>query len=233
MPLVCKIFKLTQPLELYLIASKLKDFRQVYLEKIEEEEVELGYRIRDLRHEDNILSGVFEDSFIIELPYRGVFRKVPVSRDSPFYFVYYMKQLYLVIGAKKLKANRLANVFSEILYAERGKIIEARITHDVLKALHEAKPDATKVIYFDDLRVPSLSKLALYGPGVSNAYLYSEYLKLGKIWYAVFETEEGWVIGVTRNCVVTCFTKTEEENFYSFVIDKIIPLAYESEKEVE
>ncbi|RLE82500.1 MAG: hypothetical protein DRJ51_01115 [Thermoprotei archaeon] len=233
MPLVCKIFQLAEKMEMDLIALKLKDVKQVYLERINKEEVELGFRIRDLAFEKNVIKGIFEDSFLIEIPYRGELRKVPMSRDIPFFFVDYGERVYLVIGDRKLRANRLANTFSELLFAKRGMILESHISHETLKALHESKPSSTKVIYFDNVRIPSVDKLALYGPAVGDTSLYAEYLKFGLIWYAVFETKKGWVIGLTRNCVVTAFSKIEEREFYNFVMDEILPLIEESEKAQE
>ncbi|HDH06856.1 MAG TPA: hypothetical protein ENF87_00640 [Thermoproteales archaeon] len=224
MPLVCKIFKLNKPLELNLIAEKLHEFTQTYTERINSKEVELGYRVRELSLREDIVEGVFEDSFLIEVYYRGEFNKVPVSRDTRFFFIKRENDIYLVIGDKKFRANRLANIFSEILFAKRGEIIEAQISHETLKALHESNPSSSKVIFFDNVVIPNVEKLALYGPGVADASLYSEYLKYGKIWYVVFTVKKGWVVGITRNCVITSFSRVSEEDFYSFVINEVLNL---------
>ncbi|MFB6216005.1 MAG: hypothetical protein ABEJ72_03425, partial [Candidatus Aenigmatarchaeota archaeon] len=91
--------------------------------------------------------------------------------------------------------------------------------------LHESNPRATKVIYFDNVDIPDVGKLALYGSSISDSSLYQEYLDHGNIWYAVFEVEEkGIVVGVTRNSVVVLFSNLEEHEFTDFIVEDILPL---------
>ena len=231
MPLVCKIFELSEPLDLEFIAMKLKDFKQIYTEEIEGREIELGSLIKDLSLQENILSGAYEDSFLVELPYRGEFRKVPVSKETKFFFVSCDGRVFLIIGDRKLRANFLANKFSKILFAKRGGVLEATLKPQVLKSLYESRKSAVKVMFFDEVRIPNVNKLSLYGDNVVDTNLYAEYLKYGKVWYIVFEYREGLVLGLTRNCVVTAFSKMSEEEFYRLVFEEIIPLISTTVKE--
>jgi len=55
--------------------------------------------------------------------------------------------------------------------------------------------------------------------------LYNDYLTHGKIWYAVVKSQKyGYVVGVTRNCVVTVFSRTELPEFKRYVKSEILPL---------
>ena len=226
MVLAFKIFVLNEKTNLNIIALKLKDFERIVEEDINSEKVEIGERIIDLDQENDILSGKYEEDYVIEVNYRGKTRKVPVSKYTPFWFIEYLNKVYLVIGSKKLKANRLATIFSEIIFAKKHAIIEGEITHETLKTLHESRPSATKVIFFSDSKIPNINKLALYGPSVTDTTLYTDYLKLGKIWYVVFEVEDEIVIGLTRNCVTTIFSKISLDGALNYIYKKIVPLIH-------
>jgi len=98
-------------------------------------------------------------------------------------------------------------------------------SEETLKELHESNPRATKVIYFDNVDIPDVGKLALYGSSLADSSLYQEYLDHGNIWYAVFEIEErGIVVGATRNSVIVLFSKLETQEFIDFILEDILPL---------
>jgi hypothetical protein len=104
-------------------------------------------------------------------------------------------------------------------------VVEARIDPETLRTFHEANFDDTKIVFYDDLDLPNISKLSLYGAELGNTTLYSEYLSHGKLWYIVFRSKTfGYVIGLTRNCVVTAFSRMEPEEFVLFIKDQVFPL---------
>jgi hypothetical protein len=73
--------------------------------------------------------------------------------------------------------------------------------------------------------LPSINKLSLYGASLGNTTLYSDYLTHGKLWYIVLKSSKtGYVMGVTRNCVVTGFSKMDMSEFSSFIRGEILPL---------
>ena len=85
--------------------------------------------------------------------------------------------------------------------------------------------EMTKILFFDDIDLPNISKLSLYGEGLGATKLYNDYLGHGKIWYAVVKSQRyGYVVGVTRNCVVTVFSRTELPDFKGYVRNEILPL---------
>ncbi|MEM4706326.1 MAG: hypothetical protein QXW27_02160, partial [Candidatus Methanomethylicaceae archaeon] len=55
--------------------------------------------------------------------------------------------------------------------------------------------------------------------------LYNEYLSRGMIWYIVFKSRKfGIIVGITRNCVVTSFSKIEPKEFLNYIKEEIFPL---------
>jgi len=60
---------------------------------------------------------------------------------------------------------------------------------------------------------------------LGDTSLYVDHLKHGKIWYVVLRSKRhGTVVGVTRNGVVTIFSKAKKEDFIDYVKDEIIGL---------
>lgn len=224
MVLPFKVFQLTEPLDLGEIAFRVKDYRLLEVEEVDERGVEVGSRIVGVDLSKEGLRGVWEENFILSLNYRGEEYRAPISVSTPFEFVPFKDRTFLVIAAKKARANRIASQISTILSARRGAVIEAYISDATLRQLHESRPGASRVIFFDNVRIPGVDKLSLYGDQLVDSSLYNEYLKLGKVWYVVFEFEEGVVVGITRNCVVTFFSKIGVEDAFDFIREKILPL---------
>ena len=68
------------------------------------------------------------------------------------------------------------------------------------------------------------------GDGLGATKLYNDYLGHGKIWYAVVKSQKyGYVVGVTRNCVVTVFSRTDLPDFKRYVKGEILPLVTEQD----
>ena len=227
MPLALKAFEVAEAQSFEELAAKLKGYGVLEREEVDGREVEVGFRVAQLQLAEGELRGVFEESFVASVRYRDELLKVPVSISTEFRFADVAGGLYLIVAAKKARANRVAARLSAALAAgrKRGVIVEARIPEEEFRRLYEGRPEAVKVVVFTDVRLPDVGKLTLYGSQLANSGLYNEYLKLGSVWYAVFEVEEGFVVGVTRNCIVTFFSKVEPEDAFKFVKEKILPLA--------
>ncbi|MCS7105420.1 MAG: hypothetical protein NZ954_07675 [Thermofilaceae archaeon] len=231
MPLAFKSFELVEPLPLEEVAAKLKGYGVLELEEVEGKEVEVGFRVADLQMVDGELQGLFEESFIISVKYREELFKVPITVATEFRFTPVGSKVFLTVAAKKARANRVAARISAAVAAgrKRGVLLEARIPEPVFRRLYEGQPHAVKVVVFTDVKLPDVGKLTLYGEQLANSSLYNEYLKLGSVWYAVFEAGEGVVVGVTRNCIVTFFSKIDPEEAFKFIKENILPLALEEE----
>jgi hypothetical protein len=232
MVLVAKIFEIKEPLELGVIARKLKDFGEEEPHEHEGKRAKLTAEILDLKLEGGALTGIFSKDFVLSRYYKRGLVETLVTEEVPFLIKQSKGRTFLMVlapskarGVKKLLTNYVANKLSEILFIKTGAIVEVKITHETLKEIHESNPRATKLIWFDDVDIPDIGKLALAGSGLADTKLYQEYLKHGKIWYVVFEVQKrGFTVGITRNCVVTLFTMVELKEFINYVLDDVLPL---------
>jgi len=232
MVLVAKIFEFKELLELPLIARKLKDFGEEEPYEHEKKHMKLSAEILDLKLESDSLAGIFSKDFVLSRYYKRGLVETIITEEVPFWIKRFKGRTFLVVlapskarGVKKLLTNYVANKLSEILFIKIGAIVETKITHETLKKLHESNPRATKLIWFDEIDIPNVGKLALAGSGIADTKLYRDYLEHGKIWYVVFEIQKrGLVVGITRNCVVTLFSRSEQGEFLGYVFDEILPL---------
>lgn len=220
-----KIFRIAEDTDLGFIARKLKDFREEEVYESNGREGQLITEVTDLETEDGTLYGVFTRDDLVSIYHRDGEIEVPKTRETKLVFQERKGEIFLAILEEKPKSNRIANELSEAIFLSAGKIVEAKIAEETLKELHESNPRATKVIYFDNVDIPDVGKLALYGPSLADSSLYQEYLDHGNIWYAVFEIKEkGITVGVTRNSVIVLFSKLETHEFIEFVLEDILPL---------
>ena len=232
MVLVAKIFEVREPLELGVIARKLKDFGEEEPYEREGKREKLTTEILDLKLEGDSLVGVFSRDFVLSRYYKRGLVETLVTEEVPFQIKRSKGRTFLVVlapskarGVKKLLTNYVANKLSEILFIKTGAIVEVKITHETLKELHESNPRATKLIWFDNVDIPDIEKLALAGSALADTKLYREYLEHGQLWYIVFEVmKRGLVVGITRDVVVTLFSKASVDEFINFVLEEVIPI---------
>jgi hypothetical protein len=65
----------------------------------------------------------------------------------------------------------------------------------------------------------------LAGSDLVDTKLYRDYLEHGKIWYVVFESQKrGIMVGITRNCVVTLFSKSTTQEFIDYIRQDFLKL---------
>jgi hypothetical protein len=225
MVLAGKVFLVREESSLEELAAKVKGFRT-------EEEYEEGDRsfslateVRELSFSAESLRGVFSWDQVLNIYYReGVF-PTPRTFEAAFSFTINDKRILLTILEKKNRANNIANQLSKILFITTGRIVEGRILPEVLKRFHNENSDDTKIVFFDDVDVPNVGKLSLYGSELGNTSLYDEYLSHGKLWYVVVKSRKyGYIVGVTRDCVVTIFSKVRREEFVDYIVGEIFPL---------
>lgn len=221
MVLAAKVFILKHTMDLDLIGEKLR----IYKEEREAEGHTLIIEYRDFRFLGDELRCIFSEDRLTNIYYKGEVRSVPITKEAQLVFKIIDNRIFLIILEKKDFANYIANKVSEALFIKIGEVVEAEITHETLKLLHESNPAASKVIFFDNIDIPNIKKLSLYGNALSDTSLYSMYLDHGKIWYVVFEFKKyGYIVGVTRNCVLAMFTNIDQESFINFIINEVLPL---------
>ncbi|MEM1515652.1 MAG: hypothetical protein QXH24_06365 [Candidatus Bathyarchaeia archaeon] len=233
MVLPAKVFEIKEEPNLFSVAKKLKDFREEETYKtVSGETVILVSEILDLKLSGDMISGIFARDFIRSRVYRRKVIEIPITEESPFWIKKFGNRFFLIIlapstarGLKKLLTNYVASKISNALFIKPNAILEVEIPHEKLRALHESNPQATKLIWFDDMNIPGVEKLCLAGSDLTDTSLYQEYLKHGKIWYVVFEVQRrNIVVGVTRNCIITFFSKSSAEDFVNYIMEEIIPL---------
>jgi len=230
LPYSFKIFEVLPSIELGDIAAKIKDYKISEVVELDNKEVEIGTEIHDLSFEENSLKGIITESRILSITYKEKEFKVPISQDIYFEFYNYKSKIYLIIEAKKNIANYIASLFSILISTRKGMIIEVDIPPEELQKICEEKPENIKVAFFESIRIPSVKKLSLYGSELTNTELFQNYLKLGRLWYIVFEIEEGIVIGLTRNGVIPIFSNVDTSTILRLIKERIIPITRPFEK---
>jgi hypothetical protein len=233
MVLPAKVFEIKEEADIEVIADKLKRFREEELYETKEgEKITLVAEILDLKMDGDALSGVFSKDFMRQRFYRRALVETPVSEEAPFWIKPFQRRLYLIVmgpsvarGVKKLLTNSVANKLSKVLFITQHAIVEARVSHETLKGLHESSPQATKLIWFDEVDIPGVEKLCLAGPDIVETTLYRDYMNHGQIWYVVFEVQKrGIVVGIARNTVITLFSKSSKEEFMEYILEDLLKL---------
>jgi len=223
--LAAKLFVVKEEGHLPLLATKLKNFKLEQEMSVEDKSFNLLSEITDISISKDTLEGTFSYDTVFLVNQRG--NSIPVTRtfEAPFTFNLFGENLYLTIFEKKSRANNVANEMSKALFMSLGQIVEARIPPEVLKRFHEENFENTKILFFDSVDLPNISKLSLYGEALGTTTLYNDYLEHGQIWYAVVKSRKfGYVVGVTRNAVVTCFSRADMPEFKTYVKSEILPL---------
>jgi hypothetical protein len=205
----------------------LMGWREV--EEVEGEETQLVTEVIELEQVEDAVTGVFTRDFMRERVYRRRARMTPETEEAPFWIVPHDGRRFLVVmapsvarGVKKMLSNHVAVKLGEILNAD---VRECRITSETLQRLHEGNPKATNLIWFDNVDIPGVNKLCLSGEGLADTGLYKDYMDHGMIWYVVFTSQaKGYTVGVTRNAVVTNFSKSTMDEFLDFVREDILKL---------
>lgn len=219
-----KVFKMREHIPLVDLAGRLKDYRrETPLEGSGQEP--LVTEIIDLKIEGDRLEGMLFRDVPFVIRRRG--EAITVVKTVEIYFVFFDKgkEILLLVVEKKATANWAANLLSEIIFVAIGGIVEARILPERIRRYHEQNSEGTKVIFFDDVDLPNINKLSLYGPSLSNTSLYSEYLSHGNLWYVVVTSRKrGIVVGLTRDAVVTVFSRLDTPDFVDYVLDEIAEL---------
>ena len=233
MVLPAKIFEIKEELNFGLIVQKLKDFREEEsYEKSDGETVTLVTEILDLSLKENLISGIFSEDFMRTSYYRRTLIENPVTEEAQFWVTRFENQTFLVVvapsvarGVKKLLTSHVANKLSKLLFITPRAIMETTIPHETLKTLHESNPQATRLIWFDQVDIPGVDKLCLAGSDLVDTQLYQDYMLHGQIWYVVFEAQKrGLTMGITRNSVVTLFSKCTKDDLINYVREDMLRL---------
>jgi len=224
-----KLFKLSDPLPLDEIASKIENY---HVEEPYEEgdyNFALVTEVVGLLPMKKMLSGVYSHDYIIHVFHRGKVAPTPRTVEAVFSFSEVEKIIFLTVVEKKRVANLIANKLSENLFGKIGGIVEAKIPPETLREFHLKNKEDTKITFFDNVDIPNVDKLSLYGPDLINTSLFEDYTKHGDLWYVVARSKEtGYVVGITRDASVTIFNLSDKTKYVEYVVKEIHPLILSS-----
>lgn len=225
MPTAGKVFVSTEHMPLQDISARLEGYREE--EEYEEGEValELVTEVANVSVEEEILTGLYSYDYVVHNYHRGKVLPSPATKEVLFAFTDLEGRTYLAVVDKKAIANRIANRLSEIAFGEMGVIVEARILPDTLKEFHLANPESTRVIFFENMDIPNINKLSLYGPDIVGTSLFEEYTARGDPWYVLTKSKRhGHTVGVVRDGSVTLFNTVDQGQYLQYVREEILPM---------
>lgn len=220
-----KIFRLSMSISIAEVATKLVGY---HTEEVFEEgdyNFKLLTEVTEVAPKGNMITGIYSHDYAMHVFHRGKEIPLPRTVEALFSFAELGTVIFLVIVEKKREANFVANKLSEIIFGKLGGIVEARIPPKTLREFHRKNPEDTKITFFDNVDIPNVSKLSLYGPDLINTSLFEDYLKHGDLWYMVAKSKEtGYIVGITRNASVTIFNLADKESFLDYAKREIFPV---------
>lgn len=220
-----KVFRLVEPVSLGETASMLDGHHTEEPYEEDDYKFTLVTEVVGLLPKQNMLRGVYSHDYTMHIFHRGKVMPLPRTVEAFFSFAEHEGTTFLTIVEKKRLANFIANKLSEILFEKKGSVVEARIPPETLKEFHLKNPEDTKITFFDNVDIPNVNKLSLYGPDLTNTSLFEDYGKHGDLWYIVARSKEyGYVVGVTRDASITIFNSTDKEKYLEYVTKEIYPL---------
>ena len=226
MPTAGKVFVSTEYLPLADISVGLQGFREEETYKEGDLEFDLITEVANLSLAEDGLTGLYSYDYIVHHYHRGKITPAAATREVLFSFTDLNDRIYLTVVEKKAVANRVANRLSELAFGEAGVIVEARILPETLKAFHLANPESTKVIFFENMDIPNVNKLSLYGPDLTGTSLFDEYAARGDPWYILTRSKKhGHTVGLVRDGSVTIFNTVDQGQYLQYVKDEVLPMA--------
>jgi len=195
-----KIFRLSEQLPLAEVAVKLDGYRTEEPYEEGDYNFTLVTEVVGLLPKENTLTGVYSHDYVMHVFHRGKTAPLPRTVEALFSFAQVDSTVFLTIVEKKRVANFIANKLSELLFDKVGSIVEARIPPETLREFHLKNPEDTKITFFDNVDIPNVNKLSLYGPDLINATLFEITRSMGicgtwlrgrrrlAMWWALQET---------------------------------------------
>jgi hypothetical protein len=220
-----KVFRLAEATNLADIASMLQGFRTEEEQAEGDHKFTLVNEVMNLTLSANTVTGAYSHDYVLHIFHRGKVVPLPRTVEAMFSFAQQGKRLFLTVVEKKRLANFIANKLNGIIFEKVRGVVEARIAPETLRGFHSKNPEDTKITFFDNVDIPNVDKLSLYGPDLVGTTLFDEYSKHGDLWYIVTKAREyGYVVGITRDASVVVFNLTDKNKFLEYVAKEIYPL---------
>ena len=226
-----KIFKLAEPLPTAEIAAKLDGYRTEETYEEGDYNFPIVSEVTGLLPKGRTVTGVYSHDYVLHVFHRGKEAPLPKTVEALFSFAEVEGMVFLTVVEKKRVANFIANKLSEILFEKVGGILEARIPPETLREFHLQNREDTKITFFDNVDIPNVDKLSLYGPDLINTSLFDDYTKHGDLWYVVARSKAtGYVVGITRDASVTIFNLADKQKYVDYVTKEIYPVILKSSR---
>ncbi len=218
-----KVFRSSKPTSLSEVALKLNGYKvPVEPPQGAPEGIQFYSEVRQLAVQDNRLRGVYSYDDLIFVDFHGKEVGVPITRDAPFEFVQSPTGLYLIVVAKKWRANSVSRRLNDVIYVTR-EIRPISVDPAAMAKLVEERTENQVVTFFDNLNL-NVDKLSLYGQSLPETGVYRQYASSGGIWYTVARSKRfGYVVGLGRNGVVVGFGLKDPEKFFEYVREEVLP----------
>jgi hypothetical protein len=223
-----KIFRLAESMAVAEIATKLDGYRTE--EKFEEGDFSFPIvtEVTGLLPKGKTITGIYSHDYVLHVFHRGQMSPLPRTVEAMFSFAEVQGTVFLTVVEKKRVANFIANKLSGVLFEKVGGILEAKIPPETLREFHLKNREDTRITFFDNVDIPNVDKLSLYGPDLINTSLFEDYTKHGDLWYVVARSKEtGYVVGVTRDASVTIFNLADKQKYVEYVVKEIYPILLE------
>ncbi len=225
MPTAGKVFVATEYKSLPDLSAALEGHRVVEEYKEGDFEMDLITEVTNLGINEGVLTGLYSYDHVTHNYHRGKVVPSPATKEILFAFTDHEGRNYLSVVDKKALANSAANRLSEIAYGEMGVIVEARILPDTLKKFHLENSENTRVIFFENMDIPNINKLSLYGPDVVDTRLFKEYTAMGDPWYVLTRSKKhGHTVGIVRDGSVTIFNTVDRGQYLQYMKEEVIPM---------
>ena len=225
MPTAGKVFVSTEYLPLTDISVGLEGFKVEETFEEGEAEFDLVTEVANLSLVEDVLTGLYSYDYVVHNYHRGRVTASPATKEVLFAFTDLEDLVYLTVVEKKEIANRVANRLSQVAFGEMGVIVEARILPETLKEFHLANPESTSVIFFENMDIPNINKLSLYGPDLTRTSLFNEYAARGDPWYILTRSRKhGHTVGLVRDGSVTIFNTVDQGQYLQYVKDEVLPM---------
>ncbi|MBU0777647.1 hypothetical protein KKF82_05275 [Patescibacteria group bacterium] len=223
MPTSGKILRYREDLTLEEMQEKLQGYEYVLNVDDGEYQGDLVSNIEHLMIGDDELAGLFRFDTLTAVHHRSGVKVFAKTTDAPFIFLKYEGEILLVVRAKKSIANSVANSLSMILHGELGTITEITLDSGALEAFC-SRAETTKVLLLQDLTIPNLNKLTLYGADVLQTDLHGEFRGEGAPHYFVAKTKSGHTVGIVDDASVTMFDSVDSSQYQAFLEEEIFPM---------
>ena len=168
MPTSGKLFLHNEALSLNDMKTALTDFKKV--EKFDDQ-ITLTTDIWNLAVGENFLEGLYSFDNVVYHTHRGKIQATPYTTEAPFRFMEEKGRDYLLVMAPKKTADKIAEKLNDLVHGEIGFVREPVLNINKLRAFYESG-EGTKVLLFDEIDIPNMNKLTLYGDDVVQTDLY-------------------------------------------------------------